>query len=117
MKKNMKKLIHAHYLILLLLMCNQTHGAEEAMTPIQDAHSKLSKLIRQKESGEDLNTKIYNEILETLTDYTNESTIWIFDANGNLTRKYNTKGWKESEVIKEQVETVRKKLGLLTETN
>ncbi len=114
----MNKIVHLSCLTLLLLICNQIRSAEkEELTPIQDAHKKLSRLIAQKERGQSPNLDILSEISGTLTNYSSQATIWTFDASGKPTGKCDTKGWQENPVIKEQVETVRKKLGLLTEVD
>jgi len=114
----MKKIIHLSYLTLLLFIYNQTHSAErEELTPIQDAHNKLRQLLIKQETGESLNSSTYSEILGTLNSYGDQATIWMFDTNGNPTGKYDTKGWKEDETIKEEVALVRNKLGLLTKAD
>ncbi len=118
----MSKIIHVSCLILLLFICNQIRSSEreelisrEELTPIEKAHKQLKQLLIEKKEGRSPNSDILNEISNTLTNYSSQATIWTFDASGKPTGQYDTKGWKGNPVIKKQVETVRKKLGLLTE--
>jgi len=127
MEKNMKKIIHASCLILLLLTCNEIigkNGTTEAIVPrvhfgtaflIQEASVKLDRLTQQTNKKQQINPRIYNEVQKILKSYFSEKSIEIRDENNDCIGTCDTKGWKKDKDTREEVEAVQRKLALLAQ--